>query len=227
MRVALYLRVSTDDQCADNQLDLLHRWAAASGHDIVATFRDDGISGAKGEDKRPGLKAMMQAARRKEIDIVAAWSLDRVGRSLFELIKILQELHELERGVFFHKDAIDTSTAAGRLQFQIFGAFAEYERARISERTKAGHARVRAQGRLIGGRHSWKKGRRPQPESVRDEKLRAALDEGLSIRAAAKAASCSTRLVQEKRREWGYAKPKTEVKNAPIPGSVEAAASAP
>ena len=92
-RAAIYLRVSTDDQTTENQERELREVAERSGHEIVAVYRDDGISGAKGRDKRPGFDAMHKDATRRKFDIVMAWSVDRLGRSLQDLIGFLSELH--------------------------------------------------------------------------------------------------------------------------------------
>ena len=91
-RAAIYLRVSTDEQTTENQERALREVAARSGHEIVAVYRDEGISGAKGRDKRPGFDAMHKDASRRKFDIVMAWSVDRLGRSLQDLIGFLSEL---------------------------------------------------------------------------------------------------------------------------------------
>lgn len=97
-RVAFYVRVSTSDgQTTENQLRQLHEVADRSGWIVTAVFRDDGISGAKGRDRRPGLNAMLKAVTRREVDLVAAWSVDRLGRSLPDLLHLLGELQA--RGV--------------------------------------------------------------------------------------------------------------------------------
>ncbi len=93
-RVAIYLRVSTDKQTTDNQRRELEGVAARSGWQVIQIYKDEGVSGAKGRDKRPGLDAMMKGVNRKEFDMVAAWSVDRLGRSLTDLLSILQGLHE-------------------------------------------------------------------------------------------------------------------------------------
>ncbi len=92
-RVALYLRVSTSEQTTRNQRRELEGVAKRHGWQVVAVFEDAGILGAKGRDARPGLNAMMKAVTRREIDMVAAWSVDRLGRSLTDLLEVLTELH--------------------------------------------------------------------------------------------------------------------------------------
>jgi DNA invertase Pin-like site-specific DNA recombinase len=92
-RVALYLRVSTREQTVENQRRELTEVADRHGWRIVAQFADEGVSGAKGRDKRPGFDKLMKATTRREIDMVAAWSVDRLGRSLQDLVGFLGEVH--------------------------------------------------------------------------------------------------------------------------------------
>ncbi len=145
-RVAIYLRVSTDKQTTDNQRRELEGVAARSGWQVIQIYKDEGVSGAKGRDKRPGLDAMMKGVNRKEFDMVAAWSVDRLGRSLTDLLSILQGLHEKGVGLFLHQQGLDTTTSAGKAMFQMLGVFAEFERGIIRERVNAGLARARAIG---------------------------------------------------------------------------------
>ena len=113
---------------------------------MIQIYKDEGVSGAKGRDKRPGLDAMMKGVNRKEFDMVAAWSVDRLGRSLTDLLSILQGLHEKGVGLFLHQQGLDTTTSAGKAMFQMLGVFAEFERGIIRERVNAGLARARANG---------------------------------------------------------------------------------
>jgi DNA invertase Pin-like site-specific DNA recombinase len=124
----------------------------AAPRQIVKVFEDAGISGAKGRDKRPGLDAMMKAVNAKEFDMVAAWSVDRLGRSLTDLLGILQGLHDKGVDLFLHQQGLDTSTTAGKAMFQMLGVFAEFERGIIRERINAGLARARANGTKLGRR---------------------------------------------------------------------------
>jgi DNA invertase Pin-like site-specific DNA recombinase len=151
-RVAIYLRVSTDKQTTDNQRRELEAVAERSGWNVVTVFEDAGISGSKGRDKRPGLDAMMKAVNAREFDMVAAWSVDRLGRSLTDLLSILQGLHDKGVDLFLHQQGIDTSTIAGKAMFQMLGVFAEFERGIIRERVNAGLARARAKGTKLGRR---------------------------------------------------------------------------
>jgi DNA invertase Pin-like site-specific DNA recombinase len=150
MKVALYLRVSTKGQTVENQRRELEAVAARSGWEVVATYKDAGISGAKGRDKRPGLDRMMRDATRRQFDMIAAWSVDRLGRSLQDLAGTLSELHTLGIGLYLHQQALDTTTPAGKAMFQMMGVFAEFEREMIRERVNAGLARAKADGKRLG-----------------------------------------------------------------------------
>lgn len=149
MRVATYVRVSTGERTVENQRRELAAVAAARGW-AVTEYSDEGISGAKGRDKRPGLDALLQDVTRGKFKLVAAWSVDRLGRSLPDLLQCLQQLHACGCELYLHKQALDTSTPAGRMMFQMLGVFAEFERAMIRARTLAGLARARAQGTRLG-----------------------------------------------------------------------------
>ena len=151
-RVALYLRVSTADQTTRNQRRELRAVAERHGWEVVATYEDAGISGGKGREERPGFDALMLAVARREIDMVAAWSVDRLGRSLLDLLAFLKDLHAKGVDLFLHQQGLDTSTPSGRAMYQMLGVFAEFERAMIRERVMAGLARARADGRALGRR---------------------------------------------------------------------------
>jgi DNA invertase Pin-like site-specific DNA recombinase len=151
-RAAIYLRVSTSKQETGNQRRELEEVAKRSGWQIVKVYEDAGISGAKGRDKRPGLDAMLKAVNAKEFDMIAAWSVDRLGRSLTDLLGILQGLHDKGVDLFLHQQGIDTSTTAGKAMYQMLGVFSEFERGIIRERINAGLARARANGTKLGRR---------------------------------------------------------------------------
>jgi DNA invertase Pin-like site-specific DNA recombinase len=151
-RIAIYLRVSTSKQDTANQLRELKAVARRSGWEIVRTYEDAGISGARGRDGRPGLDAMLKGVNAREFDMVATWSVDRLGRSLTDLLSILQCLRDKGVDLFLHQQGLDTSTTAGRAMFQMLGVFAEFERGIIRERVNAGLARARANGVKLGRR---------------------------------------------------------------------------
>jgi DNA invertase Pin-like site-specific DNA recombinase len=149
-RVALYLRVSTGEQTTRNQRRELEAAAKRHGWHVVAVFEDAGISGAKGRKDRPGLDAMLKAVVRREMDMVMAWSVDRLGRSLVDLLDTLKELHAKSVDLYLHQQGLDTSTPSGRAMFQMMGVFSEFERAMAVERVKAGLARAKAEGVTLG-----------------------------------------------------------------------------
>jgi DNA invertase Pin-like site-specific DNA recombinase len=151
-RVAFYLRVSTSEQTTTNQRRELHAVAQRNGWSVVRVFEDAGISGAKGRKDRPALDALLKAVARREVDMVAAWSVDRLGRSLTDLLDLLRELHAKGVDLFLHQQGLDTSTPSGRAMFQMMGVFAEFERAMIRERVLAGLARAKEQGISLGRR---------------------------------------------------------------------------
>ena len=151
-RIAIYLRVSTGEQTTENQRRELEEVAARHGWRVVEFFEDAGISGAKGRDKRPGLDRLLKAVARREVDMVAAWSVDRLGRSLIDLLDFLRELHAKGVDLFLHQQGLDTSTPSGRAMFQMLGVFAEFERSMIRERVMAGLSRAKADGIQLGRR---------------------------------------------------------------------------
>jgi DNA invertase Pin-like site-specific DNA recombinase len=151
-RVAIYLRVSTAEQTTTNQRRELHAVAKRHGWSVVQVFEDAGISGAKGRKDRPALDALLKCVARREVDMVAAWSIDRLGRSLTDLLDFLRELHAKGVNLFLHQQGLDTSTPSGRAMFQMMGVFAEFERAMIRERVLAGLARAKDQGIRLGRR---------------------------------------------------------------------------
>jgi DNA invertase Pin-like site-specific DNA recombinase len=149
-RVGLYLRVSTSEQTTKNQRRELEAVAKRQRWLVVSVFEDAGISGANGREQRPGLDALMKAVARRDIDMVAAWSVDRLGRSLTALLELLTELHAKKVDLYLHQQGLDTSTPSGRAMFQMMGVFAEFERAMIRERVMAGLARARQAGTHLG-----------------------------------------------------------------------------
>jgi DNA invertase Pin-like site-specific DNA recombinase len=149
-RAVLYLRVSTVDQTTANQERELREVASRMGCEILKVYKDHGISGAKGRDKRPAFDALCRAATRREFDMVMAWSVDRLGRSLQDLIGFLSEIHALRVDLYLHQQGLDTTTPSGKAMFQMMGVFAQFERAMIQERVRAGLARARAEGRRLG-----------------------------------------------------------------------------
>jgi DNA invertase Pin-like site-specific DNA recombinase len=186
-RVALYLRVSTHDQRTDNQLRELMAVADRAGWQIVQTFTDTGISGAKGRKDRPGYDKLLKAITRREIDLVAAWSVDRLGRSLTDLLSFLGEIHAKGCDLYLHQQGLDTSTPAGRAMFQMMGVFAEFERAIIRERVIAGLARAKAEGKVLG---------RPTVGTEVENAIRRMRGSGLGIQKIARTLGVGVSVVQ-------------------------------
>jgi DNA invertase Pin-like site-specific DNA recombinase len=187
-RAAIYVRVSTGSQTTENQLRELRQVAERHGWTVAAEFSDNGISGSKGRDQRPGLDAVMQAVARRDVDVVMAWSVDRLGRSLQNLVELLAELHGKRVDLYLHQQGIDTSTPAGKALFQMMGVFAEFERAMIRERVNSGLARAKAEGKQLG---------RPRND---DAKQRAAVvrlrKQGVGILKIARTVGAGTSYVQ-------------------------------
>ena len=151
-RVGIYLRVSTNSQTTENQRRELETVARRSGWDVVGFYEDAGISGSKGRDKRPGFDRLAKDATSRKIDMIAAWSVDRLGRSLQDLVGFLTELQTLRCHLYLHQQALDTSTPSGRAMFQMLGVFAVFERGMIRERVNSGLARAKAKGVKLGRR---------------------------------------------------------------------------
>ncbi|CAN7774820.1 recombinase family protein [Paraburkholderia hospita] len=186
-RVALYARVSTDSQTTDNQLLELRTVAERHGWEVVAEYVDHAVSGAKGRDKRPDFDRMLKSANRREFDLIAAWSVDRLGRSLINLIGFMEEIKAKGVGLYLHQQNIDTTTPAGRAMFQMCGVFAEFERAMVQERVHAGLDRARAQGKTFG---------RPRVAGPREEQILALAATGLGMLKIAKQVGVGTGTVQ-------------------------------
>jgi DNA invertase Pin-like site-specific DNA recombinase len=171
-RVALYLRVSTFEQDVTNQRRELEAVAQRHSWRVIAVFSDNGISGAKGRAERPGLDELMKAVARRDVHMVAAWSVDRLGRSLQGLLEILVELRAKGVDLYLHRQGIDTTTPAGKAMYQMLGVFSEFEREMIRERVLAGMARARSQGKHLG---------RPRVDADIEAAVRATLAGGMGI----------------------------------------------
>jgi DNA invertase Pin-like site-specific DNA recombinase len=169
-RVALYARVSTDAQTTENQLLQLRAVADRHGWTLVAEFVDHGISGAKGRQERQQFDALLRGVARREFDMIAAWSVDRLGRSLQDLLNFLLELQSKRVDLYLHQQALDTSTPMGKAMFQLCGVFAELERSIIQERVRAGLERARAKGKILG---------RPRTEPKVEAKIRKLAGQGM------------------------------------------------
>ena len=151
-RAAIYARVSTRNghQDPETQLLALRQVAERAGWQIAGEYVDHGISGAKGREKRPEFDRLLKDATRRQFDVVMAWSVDRLGRSLQDLVAFLGDLHAQGVDLYLHIQGIDTTTPGGKALFQMMGVFAEFERAMIQERVCAGLAKARAKGKRLG-----------------------------------------------------------------------------
>jgi DNA invertase Pin-like site-specific DNA recombinase len=187
IKAAIYARVSTNGQDTENQISQLLEVAARRGWEIVKVYEDQGVSGAKGRDKRPQFDQLIKDA--KKYSIVMAWSVDRLGRSLKDLLSFLTDMQDSDTNLYLHQQNIDTTTPAGKAMFQMLGVFAEFERSLIVSRVNAGLDRARAKGVRLG--------RRPiAPITVRQ--VKASLDEKkMSYRQIAKKHGVSLGKVSE------------------------------
>ena len=191
-RAAIYVRVSTDKQTVENQERELRQIAERRGWEIVVQYRDAGISGAKGRDKRPGLDQMLKDASKRRFDVVMAWAIDRLGRSLIDLLGTIQTLEACGVDLYLDQQSIDTTTPAGKLMFQVTGAFAEFERSMIRQRVNAGLKRAVEQGKQLG---------RPKVGSTMEKRIQGHLQAGRGILRVARECGVGTGTVQRVKRE--------------------------
>lgn len=194
-RAALYLRVSTTEQTTENQRRDLTAVAERAGWEIVEIYEDAGISGAKGRDQRPAFARLMKDAARRRFDVVAAWSVDRLGRSLQDLVRFLDDIHHAGIDLYLHRQGLDTGTPTGKAMFQMLGVFAEFERAMMQERVCAGLARARAAGKTLG---------RPRVDPDVEAEIRQSLAEGLGVLKVASLHGVGTSVVQRIKAELGH-----------------------
>ena len=177
LKAALYLRVSTDGQTTGNQRLELEKIAHLAGWKIAGVYEDDGISGAKGRDERPAYNQLLKDANRRKFDIVMAWSVDRLGRSLQDLVAFLAELQSLNIDLYLSQQGLDTTTPSGKAMFQMCGVFAEFEHSLIQQRVKAGLNKARANGIKLG---------RPKVPDIKKSEVIRLKSNGSSVRAIAK-----------------------------------------
>lgn len=186
-RAALYLRVSTGDQSTDSQKHALMKIAEKSEWSVVEIYEDKAVSGAVGRNTRPAFKALLDACMRREIDVIAVWSIDRLGRSLQDLVGFLQDVESLGIDLYMHKQSIDTGTPSGKLLFHICSVFAEFERSIISERVRAGLDKAKASGKTLG---------RPRIDHETEREIIDRLESGMGILKVAKQIGVGTSTVQ-------------------------------
>lgn len=187
-RVGMYLRVSTGSQTVENQRMELQRVAEQRGWNVVETYIDQGISGAKSRDQRPAFDQLCKDASQGKLDLVAAWSIDRVGRSLSHVAGFMDELHRQNVALYLHQQGVDGTTPAGQAMLGMAAVFAQFERSMLIERVNAGIARARAQGKTLG-----------RPTSVTPEteaSIRAKLKKGVGMLRIARELGCGVSTVQ-------------------------------
>jgi DNA invertase Pin-like site-specific DNA recombinase len=205
-RAALYVRVSTDEQTVESQLAQLRQVAERRGWTVVAEYKDEGISGAKGRDKRPGLDEMLNDASRRKFDVMMVWAIDRLGRSLIDLLGTIQHLEACGVDLYLDQQSIDTTTPMGKLLFQVTGAFAEFERSMIRQRINAGLSVVKAKlardGKFTtkGGKIRIRLGR-PGAKPEKIQEARAHLAAGVGIGKTARLTGLGTGTVHKLARE--------------------------
>jgi len=183
-RCALYARVSTADQSPQMQVDALREYAERRGLVIQDEFIDVGVSGAKAT--RPELDRLMNAARKRAVDVVLVYRFDRMARSTTHLLRVLEEFTSLGVEFISFAENLDTSSPMGRAMFTIISALAELERNLIIERSVEGQRRARARGKHVG---------RPRLD-VDPERVLSLRGEGLSQREIASALGISRKVVR-------------------------------
>src|SRR5215470_18211615 len=191
-RAALYLRVSTDRQTVENQGIQLRQVAERRGWEVVEVYNDAGISGAKERKDRPGLDRMLNDASRRHFDVVLCWAIDRLGRSLIDLLGTIQHLEAVGVDLYIDQQSIDTSTPMGRLIFSVCGAFAQFERSMIQQRIHAGLNRAKAQGKMLG---------RPKVDDQKAAAILRSLEQGIGVKRTAAALNCGIGTVLRVRNE--------------------------
>jgi DNA invertase Pin-like site-specific DNA recombinase len=204
-RAAIYVRVSTDKQTVENQLRELRQIAQRRGWEVVTEYHDAGISGVKGRDDRPGLDQMLKDAQRRRFDVVMAWAIDRLGRSLIDLLGTIQTLEACSVDLYLDQQSIDTTTPAGRLMFQVTGAFAEFERSMIRQRIRAGLKRAKEAGKKLG---------RPRIPAELEKRIQGQLRAGKGMLAIAKDLGVGGGTVQRIAREMEVVRPFGDVSEA-------------
>jgi len=148
-KCVIYSRVSTSNQEVENQIQLLKEICERKGYQLVDVISDV-MSGSKGRTERKGFDKLIKGSIKKEWDSILVWSVDRLGRSLKDLVSFLDEINSVGCDLYIHQSGLDTSTPSGKMMFQMIGVFSEFERTMISERVKLGQQRVKSEGKHIG-----------------------------------------------------------------------------
>jgi len=186
-RAAIYLRVSTDSQTTENQRIDLEKLCDLRKWDIVQAYEDAGVSGTKGRKARPGLDQLLKDAKKRRFDIAVFWSVDRLGRSTAQVTTNMDDLEACGVSQFYFKESMDTSTAHGKAMLEMAVVFAKLERSMIQERVKAGLARAKAQGKMLG---------RPKVSKTKERAIMLARAEGKGMIKIAKEVGVGVGTVQ-------------------------------
>ena len=168
-KVAIYARVSTDKQTCENQLIELREVADRNNWEIVGEYVDTGISGAKGRDQRPQFDLLIKDGIRKKYEMILAYDVSRLSRSLQDLVQFMNDLNTKGIDLFLMKNGISTDTPSGKMMFQMCGVFAEFERTMISERIKSGMQRAKKEGRSIGRKSNMNDSLKTSVQLLRDK----------------------------------------------------------
>jgi DNA invertase Pin-like site-specific DNA recombinase len=205
-RAALYVRVSTDAQTVENQINELKAIAERRDWQVVEVYRDAGISGAKGRADRPGLDHLLKDASRRRFDVVMAWAIDRLGRSLIDLLGTIQHLEAVGVDLYLDQQNLDTTTPAGKLLFAVTGAFSEFERSMIRQRVRAGlktiKAKIERDGMFISKAGTVRRRLgRPGAEPEKIERAKCQLAAGVGIGKTARLVGLGVGTVHKLKRE--------------------------
>ena len=196
MKVALYTRVSTNDQSVEMQTSDLKRYCDQRGFELYKEYSDQGISGTK--DKRPALDELVSDAKKRKFDVVLVWRFDRFARSTKHLITALEEFRHLEIDFISYQENIDTSSPLGKAMFTIVSAIAELERNILLERVRAGLKRAKENGAILG---------RPKRLDLDVKELQKMRKKGLSFRQIAKQVKASAGTVYKSLKNPGRKSP--------------------
>lgn len=169
--VAIYGRVSTNQQTVENQLLDLQKVATRNNWEVVGVYTDEGISGKHGRDKRPQFDQLMKDATRKKFDLIMSWDVSRLGRSLKHLVEFMEDIQSKNIDLYLHANGLDSSTPSGRAMFGMLSVFSSFERELISERVKSGLERAKANGKKLGRPSNMNDGLRSSIRLLRERGL--------------------------------------------------------
>jgi len=205
-RTAIYARVSTEDQSYDMQVEELRRIASQSNWEVVGEYKEK-VSGGKGRADRKELDKLLKALHTREVDNVMVWKLDRLGRSVADLLNTIEIIRTAGANLYSRDDGIDTNTSMGKLMFTVVSAFAEFQKDIINENVKAGVARAKEKGVRFG---------RPPIKVRRKERIKSKLAEGKSIRETARELKESVGTVSRIRKLMNVKRGMTSLENLKV-----------